>query len=94
MTKLNVAQALQDEIALALVEAKGISFDEAASFAEPVVRYLQQQYGGDELYIPQPYLVRDVRDVLAAKEDGVPVKEICKQFRMSRRTYYRVLSSS
>lgn len=94
MTKLNVAQALQDEIAQALVEAKGVSFDEASTFAEPIVRHLQQQYGGDELYIPQPFMVRDVEDVLAAKSDGMPVREICKRFNMSRRTYYRVLSSA
>jgi Mor family transcriptional regulator len=92
MTKLNVAQALQDEIAMALAAAKGIPFQEAITFAEPVVRHLQQQYGGDELYIPQPYQVRDVRDVLAAKDRGMTVKEICREFRISRSTYFRTLS--
>lgn len=92
MTKLNVAQALVDEIAVALVRAKSISFDEAATYAEPVVRYLQQQYGGDELYIPQPYQVRDVQDVIAARERGLTVKEICREFRISRSTYFRTLS--
>lgn len=92
MTMLNVAQALQDELAMALCQAKGLSFDEATTFAEPIVRHLQQQYGGDELYIPQPYVRRNVQEVLAAKESGMTVKDICRQFRLSRRTYFRLLS--
>jgi len=93
MTNLNVAQALQDELAMALQEAIHIPFDEATTYAAPIVRYLQQQYGGDELYIPQPYLVRDVQDVLRARDSGMSIKDICKHFRMSRRTYFRLLSS-
>lgn len=92
MTTLNVAQALQDELAMALQEARGLAFDEASRYAEPIVRYLQQQYGGDELYIPQPYQIRDVDEIRAARDRGEPVRETCRRFAISRRTYYRILS--
>lgn len=86
------AQELVAELAVALQEAKGLPYDEATSYAEPIVRYLQQQHGGDELYIPQPYMRRDAAEILAAREAGKSIKEICKQFAVSRRTYYRLLS--
>jgi hypothetical protein len=94
MPEINVAQALQDELAVALQEAKGIPFDAAASYAAPIVRYLQQQYGGDELYIPQPYTRHDVAEILAARDGGMPLKDILCRFNISRRTYYRLLSQA
>ena len=90
--QINVAEALQDELAAALQESLGLAFDEASRYAAPVVRYLQQQYGGDELYIPQPYMRRNVDDIIAARKAGHPVKKILKDFAISRRTYYRLLS--
>lgn len=92
MTEINVAEALRDELAVALQEAKGLTFDAAVEYAAPIVRYLQQQYGGDELYIPQPYMRRDVREILAERDKGTPLKDILKRFNISRRTYYRLLS--
>lgn len=92
MPEINVAQALQDELAVALQEAKGIPFADASSLAAPIVRYLQQQYGGDELYIPQPYMRRDVAEILAARDRGTPMAQILRDFNISRRTYYRLLS--
>jgi predicted AlkP superfamily pyrophosphatase or phosphodiesterase len=92
--QFNVAEALQDELAVALQESLGLAFDEASRYAAPVVRYLQQQYGGDELYIPQPYMRRNVEEILAARNAGVPIIRILKDFSISRRTYYRLLSQS
>jgi DNA invertase Pin-like site-specific DNA recombinase len=57
-----------------------------------VVRYLQQQYGGDELYIPQPHKPRNVDAILSAREKGRSIREICRAFSISRRTYYRLIS--
>jgi Mor family transcriptional regulator len=94
MTEINVAQALQDELAVALQESKGLSFAEATTYVEPVVRYLQQQYGGDQLYIPQPYMLRDVDAILAERENGTPIKLILRKHNISRRTYYRLLSQA
>lgn len=91
-TEINVAEALQDELAVALQEAKGLSFDDARGYVEPIVRYLQQQYGGDELYIPQPYMRRNVSEILDARQGGMPLRDILKKFNLSRRTYYRLLS--
>lgn len=92
MTDFAPAQELVDELAVALKDAKGIPLDTATAYAEPIVRYLQQQYGGDELYIPQPYMRRDARDLAAEREKGTPVKDILRRYNISRRTYYRLLS--
>jgi hypothetical protein len=94
MTDINVAQALQDELAVALQEARGLNYETATSYAEPIVRYLQQQYGGDELYIPQPFMRRDVESILADRAAGMPLREILRKHSISRRTYYRILSQS
>lgn len=94
MTDINVAQALHDELAVALQEAKGIPFDTASEYVEPIVRYLQQQYGGDELYIPQPYMRRDVAEIVAARNKGMQLEKILRDFNISRRTYYRLLSQA
>lgn len=94
MTEINVADALRDELAVALMEAKGLTFDDATGYVAPVVRYLQQQYGGDELYIPQPYVRRDVSEILADRAAGMPLRDILKRHNLSRRTYYRLLSQT
>lgn len=88
------AQELVDELSQALKEATGIPDDIATAHAEPIVRYLQQQYGGDELYIPQPYTRRNVVDIIAARTAGTPLKQILRDFNISRRTYYRLLSQA
>lgn len=92
MTDFAPAQELVDELAVALQEAKGISFEAATAYAEPIVRYLQQQHGGADLYIPQPYVRRNVGEIIEAKAAGMTPKEIAHRFGISRRTYYRLLS--
>jgi hypothetical protein len=93
-TEFSPAEELVDELSLALKEAKGIPFETAVTYAEPIVRYLQQQYGATELYIPQPYVRRDVSDIIAARNGGTPLKQILRDFNISRRTYYRLLSQA
>jgi len=92
MTDFVPAQELVSELAVALQEAKGIPYAVAADFAEPIVRHLQQQYGGDELYIPQPYMRVNAADLAAARAQRTPLAEILRKFNISRRTYYRLLS--
>lgn len=92
MTDFLPAQELVDELAMALQEAKGMSLDAATEYAEPIVRYLQQQHGGDELYIPQPYMQRNLAELAADREAGTPVRDIIRKYGISRRTYYRLLS--
>ena len=91
MSRINTARVFQDEIAVAIQEACGLTFEQASSYAEPVVRYLQQQYGGDELYIPQPYTIYEREDILAERNKGTPIKVICERYAISRRTYFRIL---
>jgi len=94
MTDFAPAQELVDELSVALCDAKGIPLDTAVAYAEPIVRYLQQQYGGDELYIPQPYIRRDAAQIVAARNAGMPLKQILREFGISRRTFYRILSQA
>lgn len=94
MTDFAPAQELVDELAVALKDAKGIPLDTATAYVEPIVRYLQQQYGGDELYIPQPYVRRDATEIIAARNGGMPLKQILHEFGISRRTFYRMLSQA
>lgn len=86
------AQELVDELSNALVQAKGIPLDTAITYVEPLVRYLQQQHGGDELYIPQPYIRRDAQEVVDARNNGMSIEKILRKYNISRRTYYRLLS--
>ena len=90
--QFNAADALQDELAVALQESLWLSFDEASRYAAPAVRHLQQQYGGSELYIPQRYMPRKVEEILAARNAGVSIKKILRDFDISRSTFYRALS--
>lgn len=92
LSKFNAAETFRDELAFAMAQSSGEAYQRLLPYAEAVVRHLQQQYGGDELYIPLPYNVCDEQDVVAAKERGMSIAEICKTFRISRRTYYRRLS--
>lgn len=92
MTDFIPAQELVSELATALQDAKGIPYAVAVDYAEPIVRHLQQQHGGDELYIPQPYARRDIRELAAEREKGTPVDVILRKHGISRRTYYRLLS--
>lgn len=86
------AQELVIELAVALQEAERIPYEQAERYATPIVRYLQQQHGGDELYIPQPYMQRNLAELVAERERGTPVRDIIRKFGISRRTYYRLLS--
>ena len=86
------SEALLGELAEALQRAKGMPPAQATDVAAPIVRYLQQQYGGELLYIPQPYTRRPVQEIIAARDAGVPLKQILRELGISRRTYYRILS--
>lgn len=86
------AQELMIELSTVLQEACRMQRAEAQTYVEPIVRYLQQQYGGDELYIPQPYMQRNLADLAAERARGTPVREIIRKYGISRRTYYRLLS--
>lgn len=90
--KFEPAKTLVDELACALVEAQGVSFDQAVAYVRPIVAYLQQQYGGDEMYIPRPGRIYPVADIVEATRLRVPVKRICSQFGISRRTYFWLMA--
>jgi hypothetical protein len=85
---------LVDEFSTALSDAKGITYEDARTYAEPIVRYLQRQYGADKIYIPKTSMRWNASEIIAAIAAGKPMKEIMCTFGISRRTYYRLLSQA
>lgn len=87
------AKQLVDELALALSQARGLSLDEALANVRPIVAHLQQQYGGDEMYIPRPGRVYPTAEIVEAFKRGEPVKRICARYGISRRTYFSLMAA-
>jgi|GEM_PF-5831042 len=87
------AKALLDELTVALAEARGIPHEEALQYVAPIVRHLQQQYGGDEVYIPRPGRSHPVADIIAARRRGDDIRAICIRYSISRRTFYNLMQA-
>ncbi|HEX7113206.1 MAG TPA: helix-turn-helix domain-containing protein [Mizugakiibacter sp.] len=79
-------ERLRREFAKALTDA-GLDLGTAQAHATTIVHYLQRTYAGDELYIPARGTIPR-EDILAAHADGMPVRSICKRFRISSKTFY------
>lgn len=86
------AKKLVDEMALALMQARGMTIEEAIANVRPIVAYLQQQYGGDEMYVPRPGRTYPIADIVDATRRGEGVRRICSRFGISRRTYFWLMA--
>ena len=92
--EIDATQALIEELVRAVSEETGAKPSIAAIFVAPMVRHLQTQYGGREVYIPQPGRVYEVDSMRAMLEKTGYVVATCKHFRVSRRTLYRLLEQA
>lgn len=91
MKDVDPIQVLEDELVTVVSEATGLRPEMAVQYVTPMLRHLQQQYGGDTLYIPvirREYPVDSIRDHLAASGD---VQATMHHFGLSRSTLYRIL---
>lgn len=84
---------LTDELAIGAALRLRCNSDDIHHVVEAVVAYLVEEYPAQDLYIPaglQPssYPVDAIRKAVASNESA---RTICKRFRLSRRTLYRLL---
>lgn len=85
------ARELLNEFVRVLCEATGMRSINAIRLVEPIVRYLQQNHGGEQLYIPaigRTYPVEEIRRAVSA---GISIRALCRKYRVSRKTLYRLL---
>ena len=64
--------------------------DEIRPIVDAVVAYLVEEYPSQDLYIPSS-VTYPVGEMRAAMDDGRSVRWICREFRVSRKTLYRLL---
>lgn len=84
---------LIDELSLGAAQRLRCDSDDIHGVVVAVVDYLLAEYPSQELYIPatERELSYPVAQIRAAVAAGESMRSICKRFRLSRRTVYRVL---
>lgn len=82
---------LAEELCVGAAIRLRVNSDDIHDVVRAVVDYLVEEYPAQELYVPSgiTYPVADLRGALAK---GQSVRSICKQYRIDRRTLYRVVS--
>ena len=86
----DVEADLLAELCAAMGEETGLRADLALPFAKGVLRYLQREYGGTNLYIPQRKRHVDRGPMAASLISGVPSREVAKQHGITTRQLYRL----
>lgn len=84
---------LADELTVGAALRLRCNSDDIHDVVRAVVDYLIEEYPAQELYIPASvtYPVAEIRSELAA---GSSVRSICRKFRISRETLYRLLDDT
>jgi hypothetical protein len=91
--KNDSAKALLDDLISATKAATGYPEEHVRQFIEPAMSYLLREYGGDRL----PKLEQKgypVSDILAALSRGTSKREVCKRYRISRTTLFRIITQA
>jgi hypothetical protein len=92
--RIQSGTALRSELITAACAATGQSAEVVALVVEPVVRHLQENYGGDNLYIAKLGRVLDLHQIYADYLGRVPEREICRRHSVSRRTLSRIIDEA
>ena len=82
---------LHVELTRILVAETGLKEKLSSQIAEDVLRGLQRLRGGDELYIPKGQGTASRDAEVRAAFRGNNRDEVCRQFKISRRTFYRIV---
>lgn len=82
---------LQAEFMSVARASTGKSADEVRAVVHAVVMYLQEQYGGSNLYVSKRGRVIDVEALRADYDQRVSVREICRRHNISHRTFRRLI---
>ncbi len=89
-TAARSAKAMVDDIVSATIAHTGYPEAHVRQFVEPAFAYMLREYGGDRL----PKATRrgpPVEDIRSAAARGLSRRELCKRFRISAATLYRIL---
>lgn len=92
--RIQSGAALKAELITAACEATGQSAETVAAIVGPVVRHLQECYGGDRVYIPKSGRVLDLDQVYADYLGRLAEREICRRHAISRRTLSRIIDEA
>lgn len=84
---------LVDELSVGAALRLRTDSDSIRSTVKAVVDYMVEEYPGQDLYIPSS-VTWPVEEIREAVRRGDSMREICKRFRVDRRTVYRLLDSS
>lgn len=84
---------LVDELSVGAALRLRCKRDDIHSTVQAVVEYLISEYPSQDLYIPASLTPPKypVEEIKKAAGSGRSIRSICKRFRISRKTFYRVL---
>lgn len=81
---------LADELAVGAAIRLRTDSDAIRHIVDAVVAYLTEEYPSQDLYIPGG-VTYPVAEILAAVRAGQSMRAICRKYRISRRTVYRLM---
>ena len=86
-------EELAEELAIGAAIRLRTDSDAIRHIVDAVVAYLVDEYPSQDLYIPGgvTYPVEEIREAVRA---GQSMRAICRKFRVSRRTVYRLLDEA
>lgn len=87
---------LVDELAVGAALRLRCQTDDIHGVVKAVVDYLTTEYPSQDLYIPASVTppTYPVEEIQRAAASGRSIRAICKRYRISRKTYYRILGES
>lgn len=83
-------EELAEELSIGAAIRLRTDSDAIRHVVDAVVMYLVDEYPSQDLYIPGG-VTYPVEDIRAAVRAGESMRAICRKFRISRRTVYRLL---
>lgn len=88
--EIDRTEALRRELVAAIVEGTGMREVLAMPLADTLLAHLQNEYGGQRLYIPAPPRQYPILQIEAELRQGLPPAEACRRYGISRRTLRRL----
>lgn len=86
-------EELAEELAIGAAIRLRTDSDAIRHIVDAVVAYLVEEYPSQDLYIPGG-VTYPVEEIRAAVRAGQSMRAICRKFRVSRRTVYRLLDEA
>jgi hypothetical protein len=92
--RIQSGTALRAELITAACAATGQTAEAVTIIVEPLVRHLQENYGGDNFYIPKPGRLLDLDQIYVDYLARIAEREICRRHAISRRTLTRIIDEA